>query len=331
MMTAKSSQARQSALAAESHRLASKLRDYLVLTPLSVFAAMSEELNAEVLVKSEHQQCTGSFKPRGALAKALSLSLSQRQRGVVTASSGNHGLAVAYALAALGGRATVFVPSCASPSKVTAIRRLGAEIRATGTDVGILEGLARAYAADHDLTYVSPYNDVDVIAGQGTLAVEMAEQAAGGGLDTVFVSVGGGGLISGVASVLKQCLPGVRVVGACPANDAAMAASVRAGRAVAIHALPTLSDGTAGSVEDNAVTLELCRSLVDDWVLVTEDAIRDAMRMVIDTEHQLVEGAAAVAFAAARDQRESLAGQRVGIVSCGGNIAASTLAIALSS
>jgi len=318
------------ALVAElSERVAPRLREHLTLTGLAPWHGLADELGTETLVKCEHQQRTGSFKARGALAKVLTLTNEQRRDGVVTASSGNHGLGVAHALSVLGGRGIVYVPENASPVKVAAIRRFGADTRGEGTDSGVLEGVARKYAAEHGLTYCSPYNDVDVIAGQGTIGVEMLEQAGARGLDAVFVSVGGGGLISGVASVLKRHLPGVRVYGASPAVDAAMAASVRAGRVVAVDAAPTLSDGTAGSVEDGSVTLALCRALVDEWVLVGEAAIRAALRLVIDTEHQLVEGAAAVAVAAALARRGELAGQRVGIVSCGANIAAATLAAAL--
>ncbi|MBV8931106.1 MAG: threonine/serine dehydratase [Kutzneria sp.] len=316
-------------IAERSEYLAPTLREHLVLTPLTRFDAFSDELGAEVLVKCEHQQRTGSFKPRGALAKILSLDPAQRQRGIVTASSGNHGLSVAYALDELGGHATVFVPDNASPVKIAAMRRLGADIRRQGTDVGVLEGVARAHAAKYDMVYVPPYNDPEVIAGQGTLAVEMLDQVGHRGFDAAVVSVGGGGLVSGVASVLKRHFPGIRIIGASPANDPAMATCVRAGRIVAIDALPTLSDGTAGNVEPGAVTVGLCRDLVDDWVLVDEAAIAAALRRVIDTEHQLIEGSAAVAFAAALARREQLAGLRVSIVSCGANISSATLARAL--
>jgi threonine dehydratase len=159
--------------------------------------------------------------------------------------------------------------------------------------------------------------------------VEILSQLGGARLDAVVVAVGGGGLISGVASVLRHHMPGIRVYGAQPARDDAMAASVRAGKIVEIDAQETLSDGTAGSVEPGSITFPLCRELVDDWVLVGENAIRDALRMVIDTEHQLVEGSAALAFAAARERRTELEGKRVAVVSCGGNISSRTLVAAL--
>ncbi|TCC40029.1 pyridoxal-phosphate dependent enzyme [Kribbella capetownensis] len=315
--------------AERSERVAPKLREHLPLTPFVRYGAFSDELGAEVLVKSEHLQRTGSFKARGSMAKILTLTDEQRQAGVVTASTGNHGLGVGNALATLGGHGIVYLPENASPSKVAALRRLGLELRAEGNDSGVLEPKARAYADEHGLTYVPPYNDPDIIAGQGTVAVEILEQLGGEPLDAVVVAVGGGGLISGVASVLKKNLPGIRVYGASPVRDDAMAASVRAGEIVQVDAQATLSDGTAGSVEPGSITFELCRELVDDWVLVSEDAISAALRMVIDTEHQLIEGSAAMAFAATRARRTELEGKRVAVVSCGGNISPSTLVAAL--
>jgi threonine dehydratase len=316
-------------IAIRSEQVAPRLQEHLQVTPLVPFAAFSEELGAEVLVKCEHLQRTGSFKARGSMAKILTLTDEQRDRGVVTASTGNHGLGVSNALATLGGRGIVYVPENASVSKVAAIKRYGVEVRSQGTDSGALELVARAHAAENGLTYVPPYNDPDIVAGQGTVGVEIVEQLAGQRLDAIFVAVGGGGLVSGIASVLKQHWPEIRVYGASPVRDAAMVASIEAGKVVQVDAQGTLSDGTAGSVEPGSITFELCRELVDDWILVSEDAISAALRMVIDTEHQLVEGSAAMAFAAARARRTELAGQRIAIVSCGGNISSSTLVAAL--
>jgi threonine dehydratase len=309
-------------IADRSRGIAPSLHEYLSPTPLLPFHGFSADLGVEVLAKCEHLQRTGSFKARGALAKILTLTDAEREAGVVTASSGNHGLGVANALALLGGRAIVYLPENASSSKVAALRRLGAELRAEGNDTGAQELKARTYADEHGLTYVSPYNDADVIAGQGTIGVEIVKQLKGEQLDGVVVAVGGGGLISGVAAVLKQQLPGIKVYGASPSADAAMAESVAAGRIVTVDAKPTLSDGTAGSVEPGAITFELCRELVDEWIMVDEPAIRDALRAVIDTEHHLIEGSAAMAFAAAR----TIPSGRVAVVSCGANISSATLA-----
>lgn len=314
-------------LAARIDAARDRIAPYVHRTPLAPFPALSERLGAEVRLKSEHLQVTGSFKARGSLAKLTALDDDVRAAGVITASSGNHGLGVANALAVLGGRGTVCVPHGASPVKVAGIRRLGAEVRTLGDDAGETEVLAQEAAANEGLTYVSPYDDLDVISGQGTIGVEIAEQHPQ--TDTVVVAVGGGGLISGVATALRHRRPGVRVVGVSPANDAAMAASVEAGRIIEVDAEPTLSDGTAGSVIPGAVTFPLCQELVDEWVLVSEDEIRDALRLVIDEHHQLVEGAAAAAVAGAIRLGDGLSGRHVAIVSCGANIAAATLARAL--
>ncbi|HEV7651993.1 MAG TPA: threonine/serine dehydratase [Actinophytocola sp.] len=316
-------------LARRSRAVAPAVAEHLTVTPLRRFAALSDELGADLLVKCEHLQRTGSFKPRGALAKLLTLTAGERERGVVTASTGNHGLGVANALAALGGSGHVFVPDTAEPTKVAALERFGVRVHPRAAEAGAVELMAREYADERGLAYVSPYNDADVIAGQGTIGVELLEQA-GTGLDALVVAVGGGGLVSGIAAVLKEELPGVRIIGASPENDPAMAVSVEKGRIVSVEGRPTLSDGTAGNVEPGSITLDLCRSLVDEWVLVPEPDIGAALRAVVDTEHELVEGSAAVAFAAARACAPRFAGGRVGVISCGRNISSAALVRALS-
>jgi threonine dehydratase len=318
-----------SELARRSRAVAPAVAEHLTVTPLRRFAALSDELGVDLLVKCEHLQRTGSFKARGALAKLLTLSQAERARGVVTASTGNHGLGVANALATLGGTGHVFVPDTAQPTKVAALERFGVRVHSRAAEAGAVEVMAREYADERGLPFVSPYNDPDVIAGQGTIGVELLEQARAG-LDALVVAVGGGGLVSGIAAVLKEKLPGVRIVGASPENDAAMATSVHEGQLVPVAAKPTLSDGTAGNVEPGSITFGLCRSLVDDWVLVSEADIRAALRSVIDTEHELVEGSAAVAFAAARACAPRFAGGRLGVLACGRNISAAALAAALS-
>jgi threonine dehydratase len=285
--------------------------------------------SATVQVKCEHLQRTGSFKARGALAKLSAMGVEARERGLVTASSGNHGLGVANALAVLGGHGIVCVPENASTVKVAAIRRMGVEVRHLGAEGGATETLARALADEQGLTYVSPYNDLDVVSGQATIGAELLEQTPIDGFDVLVVAVGGGGLISGVAAAVKAARPGVQVIGASPANDAAMAASIAAGRVVDIDAAPTLSDGTAGGVEHQTVTFDLCRELVDEWVLVPEEQIGASLRLMIDVHHQLIEGAAGVAIAAAFGAAKRLAGQRVLVISCGANISADTVQRAL--
>lgn len=317
--------------AAKTRAVSGGVHDHAVVTALTGLAAASEECGTEILLKCEHQQKTGSFKVRGALAKLLSLTDDERDRGVVAASTGNHGLGVAHALSALGGKGIICVPGHASPVKVAAIRRYGVEVRVTGQEAADTERLARRMAAEARMIYISPYNDLDVIAGQGTVGEEIIQQLGGRPLDAVVVAVGGGGLISGIGAAIKSVLPGVRVIGASPVNDAAMAASVRAGHVVQIDALPTISDGTAGGVEEGSITLPLCTELVDEWVLVAEPEIHAALRFMIDTEHQLIEGAAAVAIAAGLKAGRGTGGQTMAIVSCGANISSTALAEAIAS
>jgi threonine dehydratase len=316
-------------VAAQTHVVLGAIHDHAAVTPLVCLGAVPESCAAEIFLKCEHQQRTGSFKVRGALAKLLSLSSDERDRGVVAASTGNHGLGVAHALSAVGGNGVVCVPEHASPVKVAAIRRYGVEVRVMGREPAETEGLARRFAARTRRCYISPYNDLDVIAGQGTVGEEIVWQLGGRPVDAVVVAVGGGGLVSGVAAAVKSALPGVRVIGASPANDAAMAASVRAGKVVEIDALPTISDGTAGGVEEGSITLPLCMELVDEWALIEEPEIHSALRFMIDTEHQLVEGSAAMAIAAGLKAGRGRAGQTIVIVSCGANISSAALAEAI--
>jgi threonine dehydratase len=300
-----------------------RTRAYLRTTPLDYSLALSQDTGCNVFVKLDNLQHTGSFKVRGALSKLLSLSPEARSHGVVTASSGNHGGAIAFGLSQLKLPGIVFVPEAASPTKVDAIRRLGAEVRFHGLDSGITETYARTYAEQHDQVYVSPYNDLQVIGGQGTIAVELEQQLSQ--IDAVFVSVGGGGLISGIAGYLKSRLGKVQVIGCSPQNSAVMVESVKAGKILELQSQPTLSDGTAGGIEPGAITFEFCRSLVDQYVLVTEAEIRAAMRLFMQTHHQLVEGAAGVAIAAFLKTQESFRNQNVVLIICGANISLDTL------
>ncbi|MCC6928230.1 MAG: threonine/serine dehydratase [Gemmatimonadaceae bacterium] len=308
-----------------------RLRDHIRQTPFDLSLPLSERLQGNVRLKGEHLQHTGSFKARGALHKVLCLTPEGRARGVVAASSGNHGAGLAWGCRLVGVRAVIYVPEQASPAKVAMIRRLGAEVRCFGTDGLDTEEHARAVAEREGMTYVSPYNDLEVLCGQGTIGVEMAEQlATGETLDAVIVSVGGGGLIGGVAAALKAAMPTVRVIGALPANSPVMAESVAAGTIVVRASLPTLSDGTAGGIEAGAITFPACQALVDEWVLVSEAEIAAAMRRFVEEHHQLIEGSAGVALAAleriaAVGGTRGLDGQRVAVVLCGANITTETL------
>ncbi len=305
-----------------------RIRPHIRETILEHSPVLSELGGANVYCKLENLQHTGSFKARGALSKLLSLTEEQRARGVVTASSGNHGAAVAYSLGKLGATGIVFVPEIADAAKVQAIERLGAEVRAFGQDCAEAEVHAREYAAQHGMVYVSPYNDPQVIGGQGTIGVELARQLEP--IDAVYASLGGGGLISGVAALLKSVQPEVQVIGCSPQNSQVMIQSVRAGRILDLPSLPTLSDGTAGGIEPGAITFDLCRTLVDDYLTVTEEEIRAALLLFVEAHHMLIEGAAAVAVAAYLKSSARFVGKNVVIVICGANISLQTLREVLS-
>jgi len=300
-----------------------RIRSHIRETFLEHSPYLSGLGEANVYCKLENLQHTGSFKVRGALNKVLSLSDEQSGQGVVAASTGNHGVAVAFTLRKLRAPGMIFVPENAVQSKVEAIRALGAEVRTFGRDPAETEIHARKYAAENGRTYVSPYNDPEVIGGQGTIGVELERQLVR--TDAVFASLGGGGLISGIAGYLKSIQPRVEIIGCSPENSQVMIQSVEAGEILDLPSLPTLSDGTAGGVEPGAITFDLCRELVDDYVVVTEDEIADALRCFLRTHHMPIEGAAAVAVASYLKMRHRFIGKNVVIVICGANISLNVL------
>ncbi|HEY1351858.1 MAG TPA: threonine/serine dehydratase [Ktedonobacteraceae bacterium] len=303
------------------------VRAYVRETPLEYSLPLSALLHCHVYLKLENMQHTGSFKVRGAMNHLLSLPAEQRARGVVAASSGNHGIAVAFGLHRLGLQGIVFVPEGASSTKMEAIRAYGVEVRVYGQDCVVTEEYARAYARQRQMAYVSPYNDAAVIAGQGTIGVELHRQREQ--IDAVFVALGGGGLISGIAGYLKAVRPALCVVGCSPHRSAVMFESLRAGQIVQMEAAPTLSDGTAGGIEPGALTFPLCQQLIDTHVLVSEEEIRRAMLLIMQLHHQLIEGAAGVPVAALVQQQERFRGQHVVLVLCGANVSLDVLRLVL--
>lgn len=302
-----------------------RIRSYIRMTPLKYSSVFSQITGCNAFLKLENLQFTGSFKVRGAMNKLLTLTPSQQAKGVVTASSGNHGAATAFGLHKLNLSGIIFVPENASQTKVKKIEELGANIQFHGLDSGLTEGFARSYAERHDMTYISPYNDLQVIGGQGTIAIELMQQLPQADLDMVFVAVGGGGLISGIAGYLKSVKNKVKIIGCSPENSPVMAASVKAGNILDMVSLPTISDGTAGGVEAGALTFDICRTLVDDYVLVSEAEIHAAMRLFMESSHQIIEGAAGAAIAAFLKYKEHLQGKNVAVIICGANISSDVL------
>lgn len=295
------------------------LRPAVAVTPLQHSPRLSALAGCELYLKCEHLQHTGSFKFRGASNKLRLLDDRQRAQGVVTASSGNHGQGVALAAREAGVPVTVYAATCASPLKLDAIRALGAEVITLDSDPLSVELHAAREAERQGRLFISPYNDAQVIAGQGTIGLEIHEQLPE--VDAVFVAVGGGGMVSGIGAALKHRRPEVQVVGCWPANAPAMERALAAGEIIEVEEQDTLSDGTAGGVEPGAITFALCQRLIDRRVLVSEDEIRQAMRAVARHERWIIEGAAGVALAGALQVAADYPGKRLAVVLCGRNIA----------
>jgi threonine dehydratase len=295
-----------------------RINQHIQKTPFERSIGLSQICESEVFFKCEHLQTTGSFKFRGATNKIMSLPESERQKGIITASSGNHGIASALAAKKLNTQATIYTPASASPMKLNNIEKLGGIVKKVDGDCMVGEMTARETAAKEGKEYISPYNDIDVVAGQGTLGLEISQQCKD--LDAVFVSVGGGGLISGVGGYLKYFNPNIQVVGCWPENSAAMYQSIQAGKIVEAPEIDTISDGTAGPVEPGSITFPFCQQFVDQHALVTETEICAAMRLIAEHERWIVEGAAGVALAGLLKNILQFKNQKVGVVLCGRNI-----------
>ncbi|MFX0090648.1 MAG: threonine/serine dehydratase [Candidatus Hodarchaeota archaeon] len=300
-----------------------RIRKYIRETPLEYSPYLSKLEVNNVFLKLENTQITGSFKLRGAFNKLLSLTEQEKTNGIITASTGNHGLAVAYALKTLGGRGTIFVPENSSRSKLEALRHYDVSIEFYGKDCEETETFARATAQNHNQIFISPYNDPRIIGGQGTIGIELMRQLEN--IDVVFVAVGGGGLASGLAGYLKSVNENIKVVGCLPQNSPVMYESIKAGRIITMESKPTLSDGTAGGIEENAITFNLCKTYVDDFVLITESEIKEALVLMLDKHHLLMEGAAGLVVAAFLKKKKQFKKKNVVLIICGANIGLTTL------
>lgn len=295
------------------------IRPQVAVTPLDLSTGLSALAGCEVLLKCEHLQPTGSFKIRGAANKIRVLDEAARRAGVITASTGNHGQGVARAGVLSGVAVTVYVGSSTLPEKIAAIRALGADVVTIDGPPIEAELQARYQAQLQSKTYISPYNDLDVVAGQGTIGAELARQEPR--LDAVFVSVGGGGLISGIGTALKRLSPDTRVIGVWPENSPCMFEALKAGAIVDTVEYPTLSDATAGAVEAGSVTFPLCNEVIDESVTVTESEIASAMRTVARTDRWIIEGAAGVAVAGLLKCAAAYRGSKAAVIVCGRNVA----------
>ncbi len=294
-----------------------RIKPFRYLTPLEYSHVLSEELSCSVYLKLENYQVTGSFKARGALNKILKLKESGDH--IVTASTGNHAAAVSYALKEVGLNGTIFLPENVTETKINFLKQFtNIELKYYGNDSVVTEKQARKWASKNHCNFVSPYNDIDIIAGQGTIGLEIINQI-GGSPNAVFVPVGGGGLISGIASYLKYN-SSTDVVGCQPENSAVMHRSVEAGKILDIESAPTVSDGTAGGVEEDSITYPFCSELVDSWVDVSENEILKAMKSIIIDHHMMIEGAAGLALASLSKEKHKYVGKKVVLILCGNKI-----------
>lgn len=277
--------------------------------------ALSRLAKTDVLLKLENEQITGSFKLRGAMNVIATLDDQSRSRGVVASSAGNHGLGVAYAAKYFGVQATIFIPSTAPRVKRDGIVALGATVDETQPHYDAAMDAAKAFAAARGSRFINPCLGDELLAGQGTVALEILAECPG--LHTLVVSVGGGGLLGGCASVVRESTPSVRIVGAQGENTAAMSKSIAAHKVVEIPILPTLADGLAGQIDEDG--LEIGRAGLDQIVTVTEQEIGRAILWLLDQHGMKVEGAGAVGVAAILSGKLKPEGETVVVIS-GGNI-----------
>ena len=281
-------------------------------TPL-VKSSLADTSGSDVLLKLETLQPIGAFKLRGAAYALSKLSDTQKARGVVCASTGNHGRAVAYAASLQGVRATVCLSELVPDVKVRAIESLGAEVRRSGKTQEDAEEEVRRLVSKEGLVDISPFDDPDVIAGQGTIGLELLEDRPD--LETLLVPMSGGGLISGIALAAKALKPSTRVIGISMDRGAAMAESIAAGRVVSVDELPTLADSLSGGIDGNRYTFRMCRELVDEAVLVTEQEIYNAMAALLRQEGIVAEGGGAVGYAAVLAGKVELQGPAAIVIS----------------
>jgi threonine dehydratase len=305
-----------------------RLAGIALTTPLESAPALASESGAaQVRLKLESAQPTGSFKTRGAHNRIALLAIDRPNARIVTASSGNHGIAVAHATVRYGMRATILVGAASSPAKLERLRALETDaitVEVFGRDTDDTEAEARRRDETGASVYVPPYNDADVIAGQGTVGAEILE--AWPDVEAIVVPVGGGGLIAGIGIWAKAVSPAVRVIGVQPSASPPMYAYLESGTTRPMPIAPTLADGVAGNIERGSITWSLCRRLVDEMVVVDEEEIANAMRWAIDEQHLVLEGSAVLGIAALRGRKASgLRGSRVAVVATGRNVDGDTL------
>lgn len=293
-----------------------KIRSHIRKTPLEFSQQLSEQTGNEVYLKLENWQKTGSFKIRGAVNKMLSLSDEEQQKGIITASAGNHGLGVAHAAKLLGIQGKIIVPENASLAKIKALQNYELDLLKRGDDYDEAEEIAWNIQKQEDLTFIHAFSDPEIIAGQGTIGIEILEDLPDA--ETILVPIGGGGLISGVAIAAKSINPEVKIIGVESEASPAMSNSVQARKNIETPIEETIADGLAGRFVTD-LTLALTQKYVDGVVLVSEKGIKDAIKVMVENEHMLIEGSAAVGVAALLESKITPQGKTV-VILTGRNI-----------
>ena len=297
----------------------SRIRSQTLKTPLIKSFSLSNMIDGNVYLKLENEQYTGSFKARGSLNKLMSLSDDEKAKGAITASTGNHALGFSRACELTGIEGTVYLPNHASKAKIDLLKNYPVQLEFFGDDPLATEYHAKKQAETLGKVWVSPYNDPDIIAGQGTIGLEICEQNAD--FDHVFITIGGGGLISGIGTYVKRERPNAKIIGCEPRHSMEMTLSLNAGKIVDQEdAQNTLSDGSAGGIEQGAITFPICQNIIDDTIIVDEDEIAAALKLIVHEQHKIIEGSAAVAVASLIKEKERFKGANVIIIICGANI-----------
>jgi threonine dehydratase len=294
------------------------IRDQVKKTPLMRSQYLSSLTGSDVYLKLENLQVTNAFKIRGALNRLMKLTPDERARGIVAASSGNHAQAVGVGAEKLKLRATVVVPERTPKIKIDKIRQHKVELVVHGENYDYAEQYARALAREKGLTFVSAYNDEFVVAGQGTVGLEILEDLPT--VNSIIAPVSGGSILSGVAVAAKSIKPSVEVLGAQPETVAAMYHCLKAGKIINIPMKPTIAEGLDGNIEQGCITFELVKKYVDEILLFKEDTIKEMIRILWEYDRQVVEASGAIAIAPIVETPKRFSGKRTVAIITGGNI-----------
>jgi len=301
-----------------------RIAGFAIHTPLKPSYTLSEKTSRQVWLKLENMQPTGAFKLRGAANAIMNLSEAQRQKGVISMSTGNHGKAIAYVARKLGMRAVICVSEQVPEVKLEGMKKLGIEVKISGKDQEEADVIAKKLAQEQGLQFISAFDHPDVIAGQGTIALEILEQKPE--IDTMIVPLSGGGLMSGIAIAVRALKPEIKLIGVSMQEGAAMHLSITAGKIIEVEEIPSLADAITGCIpQDNKYSFPICREHVDASYLVSEEAIGRAMVYALKRERLVLEGGGAVPIALLFEKLELIPGKNLALICTGDNVDISVL------